>query len=291
MHYDHPERMIRPPGEAHSILLQITSGCSHNKCTFCGAYKGLRFRIKPEEIVMADIEWAARHMADRRRLFLCDGDALIVPQKRLVRILTAIRDRLPRVNRVTLYANARSIHLKTPEELAELRALGVQLAYFGLESGDDVILKQVKKGADAARMIETGRKIRAAGVRLFLTVLTGLGGRERSEIHARETGRVLSAIDPECVGALSLMPAPGAPLFEKRGAAAFDLLTPEETLRELREMIARTELSRGLFYANHASNYLPLKARLPAEKEETLQRIDQALQGRIGLRPEALRRF
>jgi radical SAM superfamily enzyme YgiQ (UPF0313 family) len=287
MHYE--GNIIRPPSEANSILLQVTVGCSRNKCTFCGTYREERFRIKPEAIIMADIEFAARYCRQQRRVFLCDGDALIVPQKRLLIILQAIREQLPWVTRVGVYANAKSLALKTLEELKTLKAHGLGIAYMGLESGDDVTLKQINKGAASQDMIAMGQKARSAGIKLSITVLLGIAGRERSRRHAEETGRVLSAIDPEYVGALSLMLIPGTPLFDDYQAGDFPLLEPEEMLAELRTIIACTNLSRGLFHANHASNYLPIRARLPKDKETTLKLIDLALAGEIALKPEYLR--
>jgi radical SAM superfamily enzyme YgiQ (UPF0313 family) len=287
MHYE--GNIIRPPSEANSILLQVTVGCSRNKCTFCGTYRGERFRIKNEEIVMEDIAFAAEYCKKQRRIFLCDGDALIMPQKRLLKILAEIKHRLPWVTRIGVYANAKSLKMKTPHELQSLREHGIGIAYMGLESGDDVTLKKIDKGATAETMIRMGRKARDAGIRLSVTVLTGIAGKDRSEIHARETGRVLSAIDPEYVGALSLMLIPGTPLHKDYVAGKFSLLEPNEMLRELRTMIEHTDLARGLFHANHASNYLPIKARLPKEKTATLKRIDGALGGQIPLKPEWLR--
>lgn len=287
MHYE--GHIIRPPSEAYSILLQATVGCSHNKCTFCGAYKGERFKIKPDERIDADIEFAAVHCRRQRRLFICDGDALIIPQRRLVRMLRAIRQRLPWVTRVGVYANTKSIRMKTTEELAELQAHGLGIAYMGVESGDDATLAAVRKGANAQGMIDAGLKIRRAGIKLSITVLLGIAGPERSMIHAKETGRVISAIDPEYVGALSLMLVPGTALHEAAQAGRFVLLSPEAMLHELGTMIAATEMSGGLFHANHASNYLPLKLRMPADKEQALELIERALKGKIALKPEFMR--
>jgi radical SAM superfamily enzyme YgiQ (UPF0313 family) len=287
MHYE--GNIIRPPSEANSILLQVTVGCSRNKCTFCGTYRGERFRIKSDDIIMSDIAFAARHCTRQRRVFLCDGDALIIPQKRLLRILKEIEKQLPWVTRVGLYANAKSIEMKSAEELEQLRSHGVGIAYMGLETGDDETLKAINKGALSDRMIRAGQKIRAAGIKLSVTVLLGIAGRQRSLNHARETGRVLSAIDPEYVGALSLMLIPGTPLCRDYEAGAFELIEPREMLQELRTMIAHTHLSRGLFHANHASNYLPIKARLPRDRETTLAMIDAALEGRVALKPEFMR--
>jgi len=287
MHYE--GMIIRPPSEANSILLQVTVGCSRNKCTFCGTYRGERFRIKPDEIIMQDIEFAARHCRRQRRVFLCDGDALIVPQKRLLQILTEIEKQLPWVTRVGVYANAKSLEMKTVEELEALRAHGLGIAYMGLETGDDVTLKHINKGANSEKMILMGRKARSAGIKLSVTVVLGIAGRERSQVHARETGRVLSTIDPEYVGALSLMLIPGTPLCDDHAAGRFELIEPNDMLAELRTMLAHTDLSRGLFHANHASNYLPIKARLPRDKTEVLELIDNALAGKVSLKPEYLR--
>ncbi len=287
MHYE--GNIIRPPSEANSILLQITVGCSRNKCTFCGTYRGERFRIKSDDIIMSDIAFAAQHCRRQRRVFLCDGDALIIPQKRLMKILTEIERQLPWVTRVGTYANAKSIEMKRPRELSDLKAHGLGIAYMGLETGDDVTLKAINKGATAKKMILAGQKIRAAGIKLSVTVLLGIAGRQRSEIHASETGRVLSVIDPEYVGALSLMLIPGTPLCNDYDAGKFELIKPTEMLLELRTMIAHTDLSRGQFHANHASNYLPIKARLPKDKESTLALIDAALEGKVKLKPEFLR--
>jgi len=287
MHYE--GMMIRPPSEANSILLQVTLGCSHNKCTFCGTFREKRFNIKKDDIIFQDIEFAKTHCQRQDRLFICDGDALIVPQKRLVNILERIKERLPWVKRVGLYANTKGIAMKSDEQLKELRDLGVKIVYMGLESGDDIILKEIKKGADSSKMIKMGKRVRQAGIQLSITVLNGLGGRKSSKSHALETGRVLSAIDPEFVGALSLMLVPGTELFEQHEKGDFELINPEEMLEELRLMIASTHLSNGLFHANHASNYLPIRAKLPEEKEKTLELISQALKGNMALKPEHMR--
>ncbi|MCK4768426.1 MAG: radical SAM protein [Desulfobacula sp.] len=287
MHYE--GMMIRPPSEADSILLQVTLGCSHNKCTFCGTFRGKRFNIKKDDVIFEDIEFARKYCKRQNRVFICDGDAMIVPQKRLVKILNRIKERLPWVERVGLYANTKSIGMKTDEQLKELHDLGVKIAYMGLESGDDQILKEIRKGADSAKMIKMGKRLKKSGINLSITVLLGLGGRERSKIHARETGRVLSAIDPDFVGALTLMLVPGAELNDQYEKGEFELISPEEMLEELGLMIASTHLSNGLFHANHASNYLPIRAKLPQEKEKTLELISQALKGNVELKPEFMR--
>lgn len=281
--------IIRPPSEANSIILQVTTGCSHNKCTFCGTYKGMLFTIKPESIVEKDIEFAARHCTRQRRVFLTDGDALIIPQARLLRLLKTISRRLPWVTRVGIYGNAKSIRTKSPEELQALRESGLGIVYMGLESGDEVTLKKVRKGVRVETMVEMGRKVIDAGIKLSVTVLLGLAGPERSVAHAEATGRALSAMDPNYVGALSLMLLPNTSLGRDHDEGRFKLISPMEMLEELKIMMAHTDLSSGLFHANHASNYLPIKARLPRDKEATLDLIDQALKGDIPLKPEFLR--
>jgi len=287
MHYE--GNIIRPPSEAHSILLQATVGCSHNKCTFCGAYKGERFKIKPDEIIMDDILFASKYCRNQTRLFICDGDALIIPQKRLLNILIEIEKQLPWVTRVGVYANTKSLKMKTEDELKELKKHGIGIAYMGLETGDDNTLKAVNKGSNSEHMIKMGKKAKKAGIKLSITVLLGIAGRDGSEKHAKETGRVLSAIDPDYVGALSLMLIPGTPLYNDYESGKFPILEPVETLRELRVMIANTDLSNGLFHANHASNYLPIRAHLPHDKEMTIRLIDEAISGRIALKPEHMR--
>lgn len=287
MHYE--GMIIRPPSEANSVILQVTVGCSHNKCSFCGTYKGERFRIKDESIIDADIRYAARNLSFLRRLFLADGDALIIPQSKLRWILTRIRDELPWIQRVGLYGNAKSILRKSPEELQELRDLGLGIVYLGLESGDPQVLKEIRKGVGAERMIEAGRRVRTAGIKLSVTVLLGIAGRIRSMDHAAATGNVLSAMDPNYVGALTLMVLPNTELGQKVRRGEFELMEPAELLSELREMLRCTDLSQGLFLSNHASNYLPLKVRMPAGKAQALTLIDEALGGRVRLKPEWLR--
>ena len=286
---DYQGIIIRPPSEANSIILQVTRGCSHNKCTFCGTYKGVRFGFKPESVVAKDIEFAASHFRRQRRVFITDGDALILPQVRLLKLLKNIRQRLPWVTRIGLYGNAKSIRTKTLENLQDLREAGLGIVYMGLESGDDITLKNIHKGVRAATIVEMGRRVREAGIKLSVTVLLGLAGRQRSEIHAETTGQSLSVMNPNYVGALSLMLLSNTPLGHDYAEGKFNLVSPTEMLRELKVMLANTELSQGLFHANHASNYLPIKARLPKDKDATISLINAALKGDIPLKPESLR--
>lgn len=287
MHYE--GICIRPPSEAYSILLQATVGCSHNKCTFCGTYKDKRFRIKDDDVILNDILFASRYMRNQDRFFIMDGDALIIPFPRLMWILAMIKEHLPWVKRVGAYANTKGIKMKSEEELLKLREMGLSILYMGVESGDDHTLEAVRKGADSQRMLAMGKKVMEAGIKLSVTVLLGISGRERSLIHGQATGALLTAMDPDYVGALTLMVVSGTPLADEMAAGRFELPDNLGLLRELREMIASTELSRGLFFSNHASNYLPVKVRYPRGKQQALDQIDMALEGRVGLRPEWMR--
>jgi radical SAM superfamily enzyme YgiQ (UPF0313 family) len=287
MHYE--GMCIRPPSEANSILLQATVGCSHNKCSFCGTYKDKRFRIKDNDIILSDILFASRYMRDTKRLFIMDGDALIIPYRRLTWIFDMIKEHLPWVTRVGVYANTKGIKMKSQEELIHLKEMGLRIIYMGIETGDDQTLTAIRKGADSQRIVDMGKKVKQAGIKLSVTVLLGIAGKERSLIHAKATGELLSAIDPDYVGALTLMIMPGTTLADDLSTDKFELPDNYGLLMELREMIASTNLSRGLFFSNHASNYLPVKVRYPEGKEQALQLIDMALQGKVGLRPEWMR--
>jgi len=287
MHYE--GMCIRPPSEAYSILLQATVGCSHNKCTFCGTYKEKRFRIKNNDIILSDILYASRHMRNQDRLFIMDGDALIIPYPRLIWILEKIREYLPWVKRVGAYANTKGIKMKKEEELLGLKDMGLGILYMGIETGDDQTLETIRKGADSQRMLAMGKKVMGAGIKLSVTVLLGIAGKERSLIHARATGKLLTAMDPDYVGALTLMVIPGTPLADEIAAGRFELPDNPGLLTELREMIAFTDLTHGLFFSNHASNYLPVRVRYPQGKQQALDVIDLALQGRVDLRPEWMR--
>jgi len=203
--------------------------------------------------------------------------------------MVEIEKQLPWVTRVGVYANTKGIKMKSLDELKELKEHGLGIIYMGLETGDDVTLKKVNKGATSKTMIEMGRKVKEAGIKLSITVLLGIAGKERSFIHAKETGKVLSTIDPEYVGALSLMLIPGTPLHTDYAAGTFPLIEPVEMLQEIRTMVEHTTLTNGLFHANHASNYLPIRAKFPEDKPKTLKLIDAALGGRVALKPEFLR--
>jgi len=280
--------IYRPPSEASSLILQITIGCSHNRCTFCPSYKGKRFRIRSFEEVKADIDEVAPKLAPYvERVFLADGDALIVKQSLLVEILDYLQEKLPRLERVGIYANAKGVLRKDLEELKELRRRKLGIVYLGVESGDQVVLDRVKKGTTYEKLVEAGRRVKEAGIKLSVTVLLGIGGRDRSREHAIATGRILTEMAPDYAGALTLMLVPGTPLYQEYLRGEFEMPSPFELLEELGLMLAHTEME-GLFTSNHASNYLPLKVKMPEEKEEALRTIEAVLRRRDPglLRPE-----
>jgi radical SAM superfamily enzyme YgiQ (UPF0313 family) len=283
--------VIRPPSEADSYILQVTYGCSHNRCTFCGTYADKPFRVRPFEEVLEDIALAQLEIPDTRRVFLADGNALVLDADRLVALLDALAAAFPRLWRIGIYANARDILAKSDSELAALRQRKLEIVYLGLESGSDEVLRRVQKGITAAQMVEAVHKLRAAGIRTSVIALLGLGGKELSAEHAQQTGSVVSAMDPEYWSLLTLMLIPGTELHRQWRAACFELPEPLEMLGELRQMIAGTDgLSRCIFRTNHASNYLPLAGTLSRDKARLLATLDDALtRGRSALRPEAWR--
>ncbi|MGV8080273.1 MAG: radical SAM protein [Syntrophales bacterium] len=285
--------IIRPPSEAGSLLLQVSVGCSHNKCTFCPTYKGEKFRIKSFDEIREDIREAARLSLRRPvgKVFLVGGDALILPQARLVEILAELRENVRGIQRVGLYANAKSVRKKTPDELRELHALGLGIAYLGVESGSGAVLEKIRKGATPQQLVDAGRKVKEAGISLSVTVLLGIGGMEGSLAHAFDTANILTEMDPDYAGALTLMLVPGTPLYDDWKTGRFVLPDRYGFLEELGIMIGRSRFTSCFFTSNHASNYLPIRARLPEEKEDTVRLIREVIESRDKrlLRPEYLR--
>jgi radical SAM superfamily enzyme YgiQ (UPF0313 family) len=283
--------IFRPPSEADSLILQVTVGCSYHRCTFCSAYQGKSFRVKSFEEVKEDIEEVSSYGSRIRKVFLADGDALIIPQKGLVRILTSLREKLRGLERVGIYANAKDILRKDADDLKELRDSGLGIIYLGLESGNPEILKRIKKNATIDQMVQAAKRVKESGILLSVTVLLGIGGVELSQTHAADTGEVLSQMDPDYVGALSLMVVPGTPIEKEIETGKLILPTPFGLIQELETMIQHCRFTRCFFASNHASNYLPLRIRMPEEKEEALGRIREVLRRKDPalLRPEYLR--
>ncbi len=281
--------IIRPPSEADSIILQVTVGCSHNCCTFCGAYRDKEFRIKDEETVGQDIDFAAACCRRQKTVFLADGDALAIPQAELVLLLGRIREKLPWVRRVSLYANSRDILNRSVAELRILNDLGLKRIYMGLETGHDPTLKAICKGAGSGEMIRAGRLVREAGIFLSVTVLLGIAGIRHSLDHALATARVLNEMEPRQIAVLTLMLMDTTPMGRQYRAGSFQMPERDMLFLELRALVDHLQGIKAQFQANHASNYFNLAGRLPRDREKFLAIIDQALNGTIGLKPEACR--
>ena len=279
---DYIGKIFRPPSEADSLLLQVTVGCSHNRCSYCAMYQDEEqsFRVKAFATVAADIAEAAAISREGRpihRVFLCDGDALILSSSRLERILTTLRTEIPAVRRVGIYGDARSILRKSVAELKRLRELGLQIVYHGVESGDDEVLRQVVKGSTAADAAAAAARLREAGIRHSVIIMLGLGGVARSSEHAAATAEVLGAMDPPYVGVLMTTLVPGTPLHAAAERGEFQLPDKWGLLDELRTLVAESQLTRCRFFANHASNYLPLRLNLPTDRARAVALLDEVI--------------
>lgn len=284
--------VIRPPSEADSLILQVTYGCSNSTCDFCGTYLDKPFSVRPFDEVVEDVTGVPVSVRQRvRRVFLADGDAMVLSSRKLDAILDLLHRALPNLERVSSYANARNLLAKPVEELRALRERGVQLLYLGLESGDDETLSAIHKGMTVAEQIEGCRRASDAGMQLSITAILGLAGRERSLVHAAATAKALSLIDPEYIGILTLMVVPGTAM--ERMVTSGQVVLPDSIgmLRELREIVAGLEVTESLFRCNHASNYLPIGGRLPGDKQAIVATLDKVLQApaAVQLRPESWR--
>ena len=282
--------VYRPPSEASSLIIQLTIGCARNTCTFCAMYKDKTFRVRDLQEVVEDLEMARKYYQriKVRRIFLADGDALIVKTQDLLYILNKCKEYFPEVERISVYGAPKDIIHKTPEELKQLKEAGLDMVYMGLESGDDQVLKEVKKGVTAAEMIEAGQKVRAAGMVLSMTIISGLGGKKLMREHALNSAKVISAIKPEFVGFLTLLLEPGTPMYEQYRAGELDLLSPEEVLDETQLFIENVDAEGTVFRENHASNYIPLAGTLNAEKHIILEQIKRSKE-QSSYRPETFR--
>ncbi|MFC2001554.1 radical SAM protein [Chloroflexota bacterium] len=283
---------IRPPSEADSLLLPVMMGCSNNTCTFCSTYQGIKCSIRNLEDIKQDIDSVAQNYSRSvGRVFLENGDALIAPQLLLVEVLKHLNKRFPNLERIGTYSTPKAALKKTLDELKELHKLGLKIAYLGVETGDEELLKKIKKGATYDQIVEAGRKLKQAGITTSVTVILGLGGVEGSERHVLETARILSDIDPDFAGALTLMLKPGTPIYNDWKEGRFSAISPFQTLTELKLIIQNSEFSNCFFTANHASNYLPIKIRLPEQKAAAIGLIDDVLNKKdmSRLRPEFIR--
>ncbi len=281
--------VYRPPSEAYSLIIQATIGCSHNKCNFCSMYKEKNFRIRPVEEVIEDLHMARNLYKKVEKIFLADGDALIIPMEKLRVILKAIREIFPECERVGVYGSPKSILIKSIEDLKELRDLGIGIVYLGIESGSDKILKEVDKGVTSQEIIVAGKKVKECGIKLSVTLISGLGGRENIEEHGLESALVISQINPDYLGFLTLMIESDTKLYDKVQSGEFKLLNPQEVMEEMKIFIENVNVENTVFRSNHASNYVSLKGTLPLDKEKILNTINNALNDSNSYKSEFLR--
>lgn len=310
MPFERPE-IIRPPSEWRSYFLPLTKGCSNNTCTFCMWY-GAKLRIRDIEEVKKEIDVLALYMNngirlpdvpdiiytiakhwDGRRVFLQDGDAMVYPFPRLREALQHLNQKLPGIERIGIYATPQDILRRNPAELKELKALKLGIVYMGIESGDEEVLRSVVKGANYRQIVAAGRRLKEAGIPLSATVILGLGGVERSREHSIETARILTEIDPDFAGALTLTLVPETPLYHQWQQNKFTLVSPLQSLRELKAIIENATFSNCFFSSMHASNYFSVRGRLPQDKKRMLEELEHVLQSGEPtlLRPEFMRRL
>ncbi len=284
--------IYRPPSEARSCILQCTVGCSHNRCTFCGMYKDKKYRIRSIKEIKQDIKMARDYYGDLGKVFLADGDALAMDTVDLIEILNNLYEVFPGLHHVGIYASPDSILNKSVSELTSLKAAGLTIAYLGVETGDSHLLKEIKKGVTYNDMVEAGKMIRNAGITLSVTIILGLAGRTPKAVeHAKNTAKICNEINPDYLAALTLMLVPGTVLYRRMEKEEFELPGPFEILDELRIIIKNLDVKGTEFRSNHASNYLPIKGRLPEDKEKMIQLIDEIIRknDREYLRPDYLR--
>ena len=282
-------KVYRPPSEAYSLIVQVTYGCSHNRCAFCDMYDDKHFSMRPMPEIREDFELARRVYKRVERVFLADGDALMRKTADLVEILGLIYGLFPECERVSCYASPASLQVKSEDELRLLRARGLQMVYMGLESGCDAVLTRMQKGHDAAAIVAAGQKARRRGFALSVTAISGLGSVALWRQHAADTAKAVSAIKPEYLGLLTLMVEHGTPLESWVKNGEFTLLSPLEVLKETELFLQQVDSEGTVFRANHASNYLTLKGMLNGDREALLGQIGAALAGRRDLKPEFLR--
>ena len=282
--------IYRPPSEAYSLLVQVTIGCSHNKCTFCNMYKDKQFKVRNADEVTEDLAWARSHYSKVDRIFLCDGDALCLANSKLVRILDYIKENFPECGRVTTYGRVAIALKKTDEELRELREHGLTMVYVGAESGSDKVLAMVNKGETRQQLIDGVKKLEAAGLKTSVTFISGLAGPELWEEHAVETGTMIAEMNASYVSLLTLMLQPPAPMLEDYKAGRFTLLSPEEVLAETCLMLKHARPSKPcVFRSNHASNYVSLRGNLPADNERMIASLKRCMEDRGLLKDERFR--
>ena len=291
---DYVGHVIRPPSEAYSMIIQVTVGCSHNMCTFCGAYKDLqpKYWVKEWETVKKDIDEASSYRSGFTKAFLADGDVLILPTEDILRIMNYIKLKNPAIETINVYGNAKAILRKTPEELKALKGAGLTVIYQGIESGNKEVLRRIRKGAFPEVMKECAAKVIDSGIKLSQTVLLGIGGKEMSHEHARDTGKLLGEMSPDFASALTVMILPNTPLYKEYQEGKFILPDKFGLLEELQIIVKNMNVRRKCYFtSNHASNYLPIKANLPEQQSAVLKMIDQVIRNKDEsiLKPEHMR--
>ncbi len=277
--YDTP--VFRPPSEAESFILRVTRGCAHNSCTYCNMYRGVKFEKLSDEQIMRQIAMAYSTDAESvRRVFLADGDALVLPTERLLKILSVLKKYFPHLERVSSYSAPRDILGKSVEELTELREAGLTLLYYGMESGDARTLKDIRKGVNDKQSIEAGKRVIASGMQLSIMIILGIAGKEGSTRHALATAHAINEIKPTMLSALSLMLYRGSELKEQFERGEFHPLTPAQLMEELKLIMEHVDLPESehmIFRSNHVSNYIRLAATLPRDKEQLMSDIDRSI--------------
>jgi len=282
--------IYRPPSEAHSLIIQVTIGCAHNKCTFCTMFKDKKFRVRDVAEVMKDLEMARKTYGRVGRIFLADGDALVLTNEKLLTILNRINVLFPECERTTIYGSPQDVIRKKPEELIALHKAGIEMIYIGAESGSDKVLSDVCKGATRAEIIAAVKKIEASGIKASVTFISGLAGKESWEDHAIQSGSMITEMEPSYVGLLTLMTEPGAPLTRDVRSGKFELLSAEEVLGETLLMLKHIDLKKTcVFRSNHASNYVSLRGDLPQDKEKMIAQLRRAMQNTSLLKDERFR--
>jgi len=272
--------VFRPPSEANSFILRVTIGCSHNRCTYCNMYRTVDFSVRTMAEIMAQINAAKSYKEFIRRIFLADGNALVLATDKLLEILAILKETFPKLRRVACYAGPKDILLKTPQELELLYDAGLTLVYYGMESGDDEVLSHVNKGVDAQQSIAAGQRVVASGIKLSIMVIVGLGGKAGSKAHAFHTAEAINAIRPNMLSALTLMMYRGSELRAEYERGQFEILSPAESMGELYELISALEIPREnhcLFRSNHISNHIALAGTLPHDKQQLLSAAKQGM--------------
>lgn len=282
--------VYRPPSEAYSLIIQVTIGCAHNKCTFCTMFKDKRFRVRKVHEVIEDLETARRSYRHVNRIFLADGDALVLQNKDLLVILDHIKRLFPECERVGIYGSPQDVLRKTQADLEELRDHGIGIVYIGAESGSDKVLKDICKGATRAEIIEAVKRIEASGIASSVTFISGLAGKDGWEDHAIQSGTMISEMEPSYVGLLTLITEPGAELHEDIRAGRFQTLSALEVLEETTLLLENIDVTRTcVFRSNHASNYVSLKGDLPRDKEQMLDQLRNAMKNADRLKDDRFR--